>query len=158
MTPKIRSRAFVRKWAARLRNRRKRIVFTNGCFDILHAGHVDYLERAKGYGDVLIVGLNSDQSTRRLKGRGRPVNSAKDRARVLSGLESVDCVTIFNEDTPINLIRSVKPLILVKGSDWPLSSIVGYPDILKWGGQVKRIKLLKGRSTSGIIKKVRRAR
>jgi len=156
MNPKLYSQRAIIQIANRLRKNRKKIVFTNGCFDLLHAGHVEYLERARKFGDVLILGLNSDHSTRRLKGRGRPVNSEQDRARVLAGLASVDYITIFNEDTPAKLIRSVRPNILVKGSDWKVRSIAGSADILSWGGKVRRVRLLKGRSTTQILKKVKR--
>jgi len=131
-------------------------VFTNGCFDILHAGHVEYLERARKFGDVLILGLNSDKSTKRLKGPGRPVNSQKDRARILAGLAAIDYVTIFNEDTPRNLIRLIRPHVLVKGADWKIASIAGAKEVLSWGGKIKRVRLLKGRSTTQILKKVKR--
>ena len=139
----------------RLRRQGKRIVFTNGCFDILHAGHVDYLEKAKRFGDFLVVGLNSDSSVHRIKGSGRPINSERDRACVLSGLSAVDAVVVFNEETPANLISAVKPEVLVKGSDWPLDQIAGAREVLSRGGTVKRIRLLKGRSTSFIIEKLK---
>lgn len=155
MISKLCSRTTIVRWARNLRRRGKRIVFTNGCFDLLHAGHVMYLERAKKFGDVLIVGLNSDRSTRKLKGRGRPINSEHDRARVLGALSCVDRISIFPEETPLHLIKLVRPHVLVKGADWPLSLIAGYPEILSWGGRIKRIKLLKGRSTTTIIKKAR---
>ena len=137
-----------------MRRAGKKIIFTNGCFDVLHAGHVMYLERAKKLGDFLVLGLNSDTSTRKLKGAGRPVNSERDRARVLAALSCVDRISIFNGKTPLSLIKLVKPHILVKGADWPLKSIAGYPEILSWGGKVRRIRLLKGRSTSSILKKI----
>ena len=155
MTSKIYSRRALSRWANRMRRLGKRIVFTNGCFDVLHAGHVHYLERAKRLGDFLIVGLNSDRSTRKLKGSGRPINSEKDRARVLSALSCVDRVTVFDEDTPLELICTVRPHILVKGADWPLHSIAGQREVQSWGGEVRRISLLKGRSTSGILGKAK---
>ncbi|MBI1978264.1 MAG: D-glycero-beta-D-manno-heptose 1-phosphate adenylyltransferase [Candidatus Omnitrophica bacterium] len=155
MIPKLSSRTAIARWARNLRRQGRQIVFTNGCFDLLHAGHVMYLEQAKKFGDILIVGLNSDRSTRKLKGRGRPINSEQDRARVLGALSCVDRVTVFPEETPLNLIKLIRPHVLVKGADWPLSSIAGYPEILSWSGRVKRIKLLKGRSTTAIIKKAR---
>jgi len=114
-----------------------------------------YLERAKRLGDFLVLGLNSDRSTRRLKGSGRPVNAERDRALVLSGLSCVDQITIFNEDTPLELIKAIRPHILIKGADWPLRSIAGYQEVRSWGGKVKRVPLLKGRSTTGILKKVK---
>ena len=158
MPQKLCSRRALSNWARRLRQRGKRIVFTNGCFDILHAGHVDYLTRARKMGDVLVLGLNSDSSTRKLKGPGRPINTQCDRAKVLAALSCIDAISIFNEETPAALIRAVKPHILVKGADWPLKSIAGRSEIMSWGGKVKRIRLLPGRSTSGILRKAKSAR
>ena len=140
---------------ALLRRGGRQIVFTNGCFDILHAGHVQYLERAKNLGDFLVVGLNSDRSVRKLKGKNRPVNSQNDRALVLAGLTAVDCILIFDEETPLNLIKKVQPHILVKGADWSVNSIAGAKEVKSWGGKVKLIPLLKGRSSSGILKKIK---
>ena len=128
----------------------RKIVFTNGCFDILHAGHVSVLEFSRSKGDVLVVGLNSDESVRRLKGPTRPVNKQHDRALVLGALESVSYVCIFNEETPYNLIKAVRPDVLVKGGDYKPNEIVGR----EFAGKVVRFALLKGRSTTGIIKKV----
>jgi len=155
MTSKLYSRRVLSRLAGQLRRRGKQIVFTNGCFDILHAGHVQYLRKAKQFGDLLIVGLNSDRSTRKLKGPGRPINPEKDRAQVLGALSCVDYVSIFDEDTPLELIKTVKPHVLVKGADWPLHSIAGRREMLSWGGRVRRIRLLKGRSTTGILKKAK---
>ncbi|MBI4372642.1 MAG: D-glycero-beta-D-manno-heptose 1-phosphate adenylyltransferase [Candidatus Omnitrophica bacterium] len=155
MPSKLSSRKSLSEWAKRMRRNSKKIVFTNGCFDLLHAGHVDYLEQAKRMGNFLVVGLNSDSSARKLKGPGRPVNSERDRARVLNALSCVDQISIFNELTPIKLIQAVRPHVLVKGADWPLRAIAGYPEVLSWGGKVRRVRLLKGRSTSGILKKVK---
>lgn len=155
MNSKLYSRRAIVQLANRLKKNRKKVVFTNGCFDILHAGHVQYLERAKKFGDVLILGLNSDISTRRLKGAGRPINTQKDRATVLAGLACVDYITIFNEDTPARLIQSISPDVLVKGSDWKISLISGANHVLSRGGKVKRIRLLKGRSTTAILKKAK---
>lgn len=132
----------------------KKVVFTNGCFDILHAGHVRYLERAKTKGDLLVVGLNSDASTRRLKRKNRPINPQTDRANVLSALTCVDYVVIFGEDTPLRLIAALKPAILVKGGDWPLEKIVGRDIVETYGGKVLTIPLLKNRSTTNIIRKL----
>jgi rfaE bifunctional protein nucleotidyltransferase chain/domain len=137
----------------RLRREGKRVVFTNGVFDILHRGHVDYLARAKKLGDVLFVGLNSDASTRRLKGAGRPIQSQGDRAAILLALEAVDFVVIFGEDTPEKLIRLVKPDVLVKGADYKLDEIVGADFVKSLGGSVRRIRLTPGRSTTKIAKK-----
>lgn len=128
-----------------------RIVFTNGCFDVLHAGHVRLLDHAKRLGDVLIVGLNSDGSVRRLKGAPRPVNDLDDRAEVLSGLAAVDHIVVFEEDTPLNLIREIVPDVLVKGGDYSAETIVGAEDVTASGGQVVIVPLLAGRSTSAIL-------
>lgn len=128
----------------------KKIVFTNGCFDILHAGHVSVLEFSRSKGDVLVVGVNSDASVKRLKGPCRPVNNQKDRALVLAALQSVDAVSVFTQDTPYNLIKLVRPDVLVKGGDYKTSDIVGR----EFAKKVVRFPLLKGRSTTNIIKKV----
>lgn len=138
-----------------LRTRKKRVVFTNGCFDILHAGHVDYLAKAGSLGDALVVGLNSDSSVRKLKGRPRPIVSQKDRATVLSALESVDFVIIFSDPTPINLIKAVRPDVLVKGGDWAIKDIVGADFVRSYGGMVKTLPYLKGFSTRCMIAKIR---
>ena len=132
----------------------KRIVFTNGCFDILHAGHVAYLQDSRKLGDLLIIGLNSDESVRRLKGNGRPINIFNDRAEVLSALSSVDYVTIFEEDTPYNLIKSILPDVLVKGGDYDPENIVGADIVKKNGGQIITIPFVEGKSTTEIIKKI----
>ena len=142
---------------ARLGRRRKRVVFTNGTFDILHRGHVEYLAAARRMGDVLVVGLNSDASIRRIKGRGRPINSARDRAAVLGALSSVDYVCLFAQDTPAVLIRRLLPDVLVKGADWKKSAIVGRDVVEAHGGKVRTVLLTPGRSTSGVIRRVLRA-
>ena len=129
----------------------KKIVFTNGCFDILHVGHVRYLEQAKSLGDVLVVGLNSDASVRKLKGPGRPVNPEKDRGAVIAALKSVDFVTVFKEETPLKLIGAVKPDVLVKGGDWKPQDIIGSKFVLSHGGQVRSLKFVQGRSTSKVL-------
>jgi len=139
----------IRKICGRLRDEGRKIVFTNGCFDILHAGHVRYLKKARSLGDVLIVGLNSDRSVAGLK-PGRPVNSEKNRAEVLAALGAVDYVVIFNERTPYNLIRTVRPDLLVKGGDWKKEAIVG-SDIAK---ETRSLPFVKGLSTSATIKKI----
>jgi rfaE bifunctional protein nucleotidyltransferase chain/domain len=131
------------------------IVFTNGCFDIIHRGHVTYLEEAKNLGDVLIIGLNSDDSVRRLKGESRPVNSQDDRAVVLSALRSVDYVIIFYEDTPFELISSLNPDILVKGGDYTPENIIGADIVTSNGGKVVVIPLVPGKSTTSIIDKLK---
>lgn len=155
MIPKLYSHRALSAWARRMRRARKRVVFTNGCFDILHAGHVQYLEQAKRMGDFLVLGLNSDRSVRKLKGAGRPINSEQDRARILAALSCIDRIAIFDDETPLRLIKAVKPHVLVKGADWSVSSIAGSREVLSWGGKVRRIPLLKGRSTSGILKKIK---
>ena len=137
-----------------LRRKGNRIVFTNGVFDILHRGHVEYLSKAKNSGDILIVGLNSDASVRRLKGVNRPLNNQNDRAVILLGLKAVDYVVIFGEDTPDKLIKQIRPDILVKGADYKLNEIVGADFVKSYGGKIKRIKLTLGRSTSIILKKL----
>ena len=142
-------RQMIRKICSRLRDEGRKTVFTNGCFDILHAGHVRYLKKAKSLGDVLIVGLNSDRSVAGLK-PGRPVNSEKNRAEVLAALGAVDYVVIFNERTPYNLIRTVRPDLLVKGGDWKREDIVG-SDIAK---ETRSLPYVKGLSTSATIKKI----
>ena len=148
-------RRAVRALCARLRRRGKRIVFTNGCFDILHAGHAQYLRRAAALGDVLFVGLNGDASVRRLKGPGRPAQKAADRAYLLASLSCVSYVAVFPEDTPARLIREVLPDVLVKGGDWKGKEIVGADLVRAHGGTVKTIRFLPGRSTSSILSRAR---
>jgi rfaE bifunctional protein nucleotidyltransferase chain/domain len=126
-------------------------VFTNGCFDILHAGHAQYLRRAASLGDVLVVGLNGDASVRRLKGKGRPVQKAADRAYLLASLSCVSYVAVFSEDTPARLIRDVMPHVLVKGGDWKGKEIVGADTVRANGGTVRTIRFLPGRSTTSIL-------
>ncbi len=133
---------------------RKKIVFTNGTFDILHRGHVSYLEKARAAGDLLVVGVNSDSSVRSYKGPGRPVNPEKDRLFVLAALQCVDYVVLFSDPTPLSLIMKVKPDVLAKGADWKLKDIVGAPEVMSWGGKVKRIQFVKGRSSTKVINKL----
>jgi len=149
---RIKSRDALEETLKRLKAEGKKIVFTNGCFDILHLGHVKYLEKAKSFGDVLIVGLNSDVSVRRLKGSERPVNPEEDRAYLLAALEAVDFVTIFDEDTPLELIRRVEPDVLVKGGDYAGKEVVGS----EIAGEVRLVDFVEGRSTTGIIEKMRK--
>ncbi len=132
----------------------KTVVFTNGCFDILHSGHVFYLREAKSQGDILILGLNSDTSVRRLKGENRPVNPEEDRAIVISELKSIDYVVIFEEDTPLDLITDVVPDKLVKGGDYKPEEVVGKELVEKNGGEVVIIPFVDGKSTTNIIKKI----
>lgn len=136
------------------KNENKKIVFTNGCFDILHRGHVSYLEEARKLGDLLVVGLNSDESVKRLKGSERPINNQFDRQYVLSQLKPVDFVEIFHEDTPLNLILKVRPKILVKGGDWKIDQIVGGKEVIANGGDVFSLKFVDGYSTTSIIQKI----
>ena len=138
--------------ATEARDAGKIVVFTNGCFDLLHSGHITLLEIASGEGDLLIVGLNSDSSVTRLKGEGRPVQSEAERAEALLKIEVVDVVTIFSEDTPLELIDSIKPDVLVKGGDYSSDEIVGADIVLSRGGEVVRVPLLEGISTTRIIK------
>ncbi len=131
-----------------------KIVFTNGCFDLLHAGHVTYLEAAKQCGDRLILGLNTDRSVTALKGSSRPVVHEKDRARVLAALESVDAVILFDEDTPLDLINAIKPDVIAKGSDYTEDQVVGAKEVKSWGGEVALVDLVEGRSTTSMINKM----
>ncbi len=132
------------------------LVFTNGCFDILHRGHVTYLAQARALGASLIVGVNSDASVKRLgKGDDRPINQQEDRMLVLAALEAVSLVTLFEEDTPLALILATHPDILVKGGDWPVDAIVGSSEVLAWGGQVHAIPFLHQRSTTALVKRIR---
>ena len=144
----------VKPFSQALRKKRQKIVFTNGCFDILHAGHVEYLEAAKELGDKLIVGINSDQSVQTLKGRSRPLNKLFHRAKVLASLRCVDAVVVFGDKTPIKLISAIKPDILVKGGDYKIKEIIGYKEVIESGGKVQTIPFVEGLSTSKIISKM----
>ncbi len=135
----------------KLQKKGKKVVFTNGCFDIIHAGHALYLEKSKSFGDCLIIGLNRDDSVRRLKGRGRPIMPFSERALLLSFLTPIDLVVGFSEDTPEKLINRLRPDILVKGADYKLDEIVGAREVMSWGGVVRRVRLVKGKSSSRII-------
>ncbi|HPL28271.1 MAG TPA: D-glycero-beta-D-manno-heptose 1-phosphate adenylyltransferase, partial [Anaerolineae bacterium] len=138
------------------RQRGKRIVFTNGCFDILHSGHVAFLQQARSLGDVLIVGVNSDASVRRLKGETRPINSQADRVAVLAALEAVDHVVLFGEDTPERLISQIRPDVHVKGSDYTLERLPEAKIVQSYGGQVVILPLVEGKSTTAIVRKIAR--
>jgi len=151
---KIKNLNALKKISIRLKAQGKKIVFTNGCFDLLHYGHVKYLQDAKKKGDILVVAVNSDLSVKKIKGNNRPVVNQKDRIRTIAALESVDYVTMFNENTPIEVIKLVRPDILVKGADWDENSIVGSDFVLGRRGKVCRIKLIRGRSTTGLINKI----
>ena len=135
-------------------NKNKKIVFTNGCFDILHRGHVTYLAEAKKLGDLLVIGLNSDLSVKRLKGSERPINNEVDRAYVLSQLKSVDFVEVFTEDTPLNLILKIRPKVLVKGGDWKIDQIVGGKEVISFGGNVFSLNFVDGYSTTSTSSKI----
>jgi D-glycero-beta-D-manno-heptose 1-phosphate adenylyltransferase len=141
----------VEKW----QSEGKKIVFTNGCFDIVHLGHIDYLEKARNLGDKLVLGLNTDASVRRLKGQTRPVVNEYARSRMMAAFEFVDAVVLFDEPTPLELIETVKPDILVKGDDYSIETIVGADFVISNGGEVKTIALVKGYSTSLLIEKIR---
>lgn len=141
----------VTKW----KSEGKKVVFTNGCFDILHIGHASYLEEAKQQGDILIVGVNDDESVSRLKGPTRPINSIADRMALLAALESVDAVISFAEDTPYSLISSIIPDVLVKGGDWTADQIVGSDIVHAHGGEVKSLKFVDGKSTTRIVERLK---
>jgi rfaE bifunctional protein nucleotidyltransferase chain/domain len=132
-----------------------RVVFTNGCFDIVHLGHIDYLEKAAALGDILVVGLNTDASVSRLKGPSRPIIEESSRVRLMAALGFVDAVVLFDEPTPLELIRSLSPDVLVKGDDYQQSNIVGADDVIAKGGKVMTIPLVKGYSTSSIVDKIK---
>ena len=140
----------------RIKAERKKIVFTNGCFDLLHVGHVRYLAQAKKLGDFLIIGLNSDSSVKELKGEDRPINSFEDRATLLSAIDSVDLVIMFEEQTPENLIKVIVPDILVKGGDYNIEDIVGYQTVMQNGGQVKTLSFYDGYSSTNYINKIKK--
>lgn len=151
---KIKIQSALKRTLDKLRKRGKRVVFTNGCFDILHPGHITYLIKARRLGDFLVIGLNSDASVRKLKGKGRPITPQRKRAELLASLEFVDFVTIFNDATPLDLIKRLKPHVLVKGADWKKKDVVGKAVVESCGGVVKRIPYVKGYSTSSIIKNI----
>lgn len=136
------------------KNKDKRIVFTNGCFDIIHKGHVTYLNEAKKLGDLLVVGLNADASVKRLKGPERPINNESDRQYVMSQLKPVDFVEIFTDDTPLSLIQKISPRVLVKGGDWKIEQIVGGKEVVAAGGEVYSLNFVDGYSTTNIIHKI----
>jgi rfaE bifunctional protein nucleotidyltransferase chain/domain len=154
---KLKNKIALTKIVSSLRKLGKRVVFTNGCFDILHYGHAKYLEAAKAKGDFLVVGVNSDSSVKKFKGKGRPVISENFRARMVAALESVDFVVIFPEETPLKIIRALKPDVLVKGGDWKENDIVGADFVKARGGKVYSIKFIKGFSTTNIIRKIGKA-
>jgi len=155
---KILSRDAAARTCARARGLGERVVFTNGCFDLLHVGHVRSLEQARGLGDRLVVGINSDASVRRIKGPARPIVPARQRAEVLAALACVDWVVVFGEPTPLRLIRALRPDVLAKGGDWKLDAIVGRDDVLSWGGSVRRLREVPGVRTTTIARRIRRSR
>jgi rfaE bifunctional protein nucleotidyltransferase chain/domain len=142
------------EWRNALKKRDEKLVFTNGVFDLIHAGHVGYLSEARNMGDALIIGLNSDESVHRLKGPNRPIQSEFDRSLVLAALRSTDAVVIFDEDTPFDLISHVIPDILLKGGDWAIDTIVGREVVESNGGQVLNLPFMDGRSTTGIVERI----
>ena len=142
---------------SRWRDEGRRVVLTNGCFDLLHRGHIALLEAARGEGDVLLVALNSDASVRGLKGEGRPLIPEDERAEILLALEAVDRVVLYGEPTPLQVIRALRPDVLVKGADWTVEAIVGRTEVEAAGGRVVRVSLLAGRSTSALVDRIRRS-
>ena len=154
MKNKIEDRKDLKKVVERLKKEGKRVVFTNGCFDLIHVGHTRYLEEAKKLGDILIVAVNSDQSVMTIKGNKRPIIPEEERAEVLSALQCVDFVVIFHEPDPLNIISLLKPDVLVKGGDWGEDAIIGREVVESIGGKVVRIPEIKGASTSSIIDKI----
>ena len=149
------SRETISKIALELKLNSKKIVFTNGCFDVIHSGHIHYLTQAKKLGDILVIGLNTDDSVTRLKGKDRPINNQFDRATVLSALKPVDFVVYFDEDTPLELIKIINPDVLVKGADYKIEEIVGAEFVQQNGGQVITINFVEGKSSTSIINKLK---
>lgn len=154
---KILNKDNLAEWVAECRAKGSKIVFSNGCFDILHRGHVEYLAKAADFGDEMLIGLNTDASVKRLKGPSRPINDEYARAIVLAGLEFISAVVLFDEDTPYNLIKVVQPDVLVKGSDYKPEDIVGYDIVTAKGGRVETIDFVDGYSTTRTIEKSRNA-
>jgi D-beta-D-heptose 7-phosphate kinase/D-beta-D-heptose 1-phosphate adenosyltransferase len=157
MNKKILSLEDLSRELAPARRGRAKVVFTNGCFDLLHVGHVRYLREARRMGDILVVGVNTDASVRRLKGPSRPVQPEQDRAEILAGLACVDHVVLFGEDTPLAVIERLRPDVLVKGGDWPVEAIVGREVVEASGGKVATIPYVEGMSTSALIERIRKA-
>lgn len=150
----IKTRKEILELRKKLKKENKKVVFTNGCFDLIHSGHVDYLVKAKALGDVLILALNTDSSVKRIKGENRPILKQDERAFIVSNLKPVDYVTFFNEDTPAEIINELIPDILVKGADWSIDNIVGREVVEKNGGEVKTIDFVNNQSTSKIIESI----
>jgi len=154
MPAQINSVSAISQRVRELRQSGKKVVFTNGCFDILHAGHVDLLQRARDLGDVLVVAINTDASVQRMKGPDRPIIPEDERVELLAGLSMVDFVCTFDEDTPLEAILKVHPDVLVKGADWGINGIVGRAEVEGWGGKVVALPLIEGKSTTGIVERV----
>ena len=152
---KILDRNTLRTKMEQLRKKGKKIAFTNGCFDILHVGHVRYLREAKKTADILILALNSDSSVRSIKGEKRPLVTENERAEMLAALEFIDFITIFEESTPLEIIKYLKPDVLIKGGDWPEEKVVGREEVKKWGGQVVIIPEIEGKSTTNIVERIK---
>ncbi|MCG8473985.1 MAG: D-glycero-beta-D-manno-heptose 1-phosphate adenylyltransferase [Cytophagales bacterium] len=153
---KICSRDEARRRVSLWQSQGEQVVFSNGCFDIPHLGHVDYLEKARNIGDRLVIGLNTDASVRRLKGEERPINDEVNRARLIASFEFVDAVVLFDEPTPLELITLLEPDVLVKGNDYSIDTIVGAKEVLASGGKVETIELVEGYSTTNIIEKIKK--
>ena len=151
---KIISLPVLKRKIMRLKQNGKRIVFTNGCFDILHYGHVRYLQDARSKGDCLVVAVNSDSSIKKIKAKNRPVIAQSDRLKTVAALASVDFVVLFSEDSPLRLIKALKPDVLIKGADWSKKKIIGADFVESYGGKVLTVNLVKGRSTSALIEKI----
>lgn len=156
VTDKIQERKNLSELAAQWRHAGKKIVFTNGCFDILHRGHLQILSDAAASGDILVVGLNTDASVKRLKGDQRPVNEESFRALMMASLQIVDAVTLFDEDTPLELIRALQPDVIVKGGDYSISNVVGADEVISRGGEVKIVPFVKGYSTTALIEAIQK--
>jgi D-beta-D-heptose 7-phosphate kinase/D-beta-D-heptose 1-phosphate adenosyltransferase len=154
MPSKTESVESVAERARILRQSGKKVVFTNGCYDILHPGHIELLSKARALGDVLVVAINTDESVRRLKGPGRPIFDEAERAELLGALEMVDFVCTFSQDTPLAAILKIQPDVLVKGADWGIDEIVGRAEVESWGGKVVAVPLVGGKSTTGIVERV----
>ncbi len=152
MTLKILTQRTLDSVVRRLRTHGKKIAFTNGTFDVLHLGHVTYLQKARAAADVLIVGVNTDRSVKTYKDPGRPINPQQDRIKVLTALACVDYGILFDAPTPLQLIRKIRPDVLVKGADWAIKDIAGAQEVLSWGGKVRRVPMVKGRSSTRVIK------
>ncbi|MCK4858971.1 MAG: D-glycero-beta-D-manno-heptose 1-phosphate adenylyltransferase [Candidatus Omnitrophica bacterium] len=155
---KIKKIAELKEIVENLKREGGKIVFTNGCFDLLHIGHINYLKKAQKQGDILIIGLNSDSSVKKIKEKGRPIIPQSERARILAALEFVDFVTIFEEQIPLNLIKKIKPNVLVKGGDWKRKEVVGSDFVKSYGGKTLVVPFTKGKSTSLIIERIRRCK